>query len=99
MNTRTRLAMLVAVLSLLTSALHAQVPQLVNYHSRVAVGGVNFDGADSFKFAFDIAASNRYCAIIDTTAPGAATVSGNTLASSDPQTSPADCHITKKPQI
>ena len=29
----------------------AQVPQLANYQGRVAVGGVNFSGAGSFKFA------------------------------------------------
>src|SRR5580704_17879004 len=34
-----------------TTALHAQVPQLLNYQGRVAVGGVNFNGSGSFKFA------------------------------------------------
>src|SRR5947209_7107485 len=36
-----------------TSQLHAQVPQLVNYQGRVAVGSpaVNFNGAGQFKFA------------------------------------------------
>ena len=29
----------------------AQIPQLINYQGRVAVGGVNFDGAGQFKFA------------------------------------------------
>ena len=33
------------------SALHAQVPQLINYQGRVAVGGVNFDGSGQLKFA------------------------------------------------
>ena len=36
---------------LLTSALHAQVPQLINYQGRVAVDAVNFEGAGLFKFA------------------------------------------------
>ena len=36
---------------LLTSALHAQVPQLVNYQGRVAVDAVNFEGAGLFRFA------------------------------------------------
>ena len=36
---------------LLAGALHAQVPQLINYQGRVAVGAVNFDGSGSFKFA------------------------------------------------
>ena len=31
--------------------LHAQVPQLLNYQGRVAVGAVNFDGGGQFKFA------------------------------------------------
>src|SRR2546429_1178986 len=30
--------------------LHAQVPQLINFQGRVAVDGVNFDGAGQFKF-------------------------------------------------
>ena len=37
----------------------AQIPQLINYQGRVAVGGVNFDGAGQFKFA-----------LVDGTAPG-----------------------------
>ena len=36
---------------LFTGALHAQVPQLINYQGRVAVDGVNFDGMGRFKFA------------------------------------------------
>jgi hypothetical protein len=35
----------------LTCTLHAQVPQLINYQGRVAVGGVNFNGSGQFKFA------------------------------------------------
>ena len=35
----------------LAFTLHAQVPQLVNYQGRVAVDGVNFEGAGQFKFA------------------------------------------------
>jgi len=38
-------------LFLLAPALHAQVPQLLNYQGRVAVGATNFDGSGSFKFA------------------------------------------------
>ncbi len=37
--------------ALLITTLSAQVPQLINYQGRVAVDGVNFDGAGSFKFA------------------------------------------------
>ena len=36
---------------LLTGALHAQVPKLINYQGRVAVDTVNFEGAGLFKFA------------------------------------------------
>ena len=40
-------------LTLMVTALHAQVPQILNYSSRVEVGHppVNFDGAGAFKFA------------------------------------------------
>lgn len=38
-------------LFLFAPALLAQVPQLLNYQGRVAVGTVNFDGSGSFKFA------------------------------------------------
>src|SRR6266852_2274276 len=31
--------------------LHAQVPQMLNYQGRVAVGGTNFTGTGQFKFA------------------------------------------------
>ena len=39
------------LLFLSATALHAQVPQLINYQGRVAAGGVNFDGSGRFKFA------------------------------------------------
>ncbi len=51
MNIRKQLAALAAFFSLLTLALHAQVPQVLNYQGRVAVGTVNFDGSGAFKFA------------------------------------------------
>ena len=38
-------------LCIATPGLHAQVPQLINYQGRVAVGNVNFNGAGQFKFA------------------------------------------------
>ena len=50
-STLPRLAALSAVLALLSPALHAQVPQMINYQGRVAVGAVNFDGSGQFKFA------------------------------------------------
>ncbi|HST31216.1 MAG TPA: tail fiber domain-containing protein [Chthoniobacterales bacterium] len=40
-----------AVLGLLCSTLHAQVPQTLNYQGRVVVSGVNFNGTGQFKFA------------------------------------------------
>jgi len=40
-----------ACLGFFTGALSAQVPQLLNYQGRVAVGTVNFDGSGQFKFA------------------------------------------------
>ena len=40
--------------------LHAQVPQLINYQGRVAVGAVNFDGAGQFKFALVNAAGTHH---------------------------------------
>ncbi len=47
-----RLVSLVFVsLGLLINPLHAQVPNILNYQSRVAVGTVNFDGSGQFKFA------------------------------------------------
>ena len=51
MNNRTLFAALAAYLALLTPALHAQVPQLINYQGRVAVGTVNFEGTGQFRFA------------------------------------------------
>jgi len=42
---------LCAVLGLLCSTLHAQVPQLINYQGRVVVGAANFNGTGQFKFA------------------------------------------------
>lgn len=45
-----------AILVLVATGLHAQVPQLINYQGRVAVDGLNFDGTGQFKFAFVSAA-------------------------------------------
>lgn len=44
--------------SFTASVLHAQVPQLINYQGRVAVGPVNFSGTGQFKFALVNAAGN-----------------------------------------
>ncbi len=53
MKTTPVLRALALVLTLTSTALHAQVPQIINYQGRVAVGDppVNFDGSGSFKFA------------------------------------------------
>src|SRR5436190_18160121 len=40
-----------ALLLFTAATLHAQVPQLVNYQGRVAVGTVNFNGSGQFRFA------------------------------------------------
>ena len=50
MKIRTRFVSALAAF-LLGYTLHAQVPQLINYQGRVAVGTVNFDGSGQFKFA------------------------------------------------
>ena len=42
---------LALLLTVSPMALHAQVPQILNYQGRVAVGAVNFDGPGQFKFA------------------------------------------------
>ena len=53
MKTTPILRALALVFTLTAAALHAQVPQILNYQGRVAVGDppVNFDGTGSFKFA------------------------------------------------
>lgn len=45
-----RYSLLAAIVAICIPA-HAQVPQLIHYQSRVAVGGVNFEGGGLFKFA------------------------------------------------
>ncbi len=51
MNPTRPLLAVFACLCLTHTALHAQVPQIINYQGRVAVGTVNFNGAGQFKFA------------------------------------------------
>jgi hypothetical protein len=47
--------------ALISVPLAAQVPALLNYQTRVAVGGTNFDGAGQFKFALvNAAATTNY---------------------------------------
>lgn len=38
-------------LTICTTALYSQVPQLINYQGRIAVGGTNFTGTGQFQFA------------------------------------------------
>ena len=52
-----RLLLALALLAF-ASALHAEVPQIINYQGRVAVGTTNFDGTGQFKFALVNAAGN-----------------------------------------
>ena len=48
-------------LHLLTTSVHAQVPQIINYQGRVAVGGTNFTGTGQFCFALvDTSGSTTY---------------------------------------
>ncbi len=47
-----RMVATTATLVFLVTPLHAQVPNLVSYQGRVAVGATNFDGPGQFKFAF-----------------------------------------------
>jgi hypothetical protein len=49
---------LILLFCLLATFAPAQVPQMVNYQGRVAVGGTNFDGAGQFKFALVNAAGS-----------------------------------------
>ncbi len=50
-----------ALLFFSAAALHAQVPQLVNYQGRVAVGTTNFNDSGSFLFAL-VNLNTRYIA-------------------------------------
>ncbi|MFN0078157.1 MAG: formylglycine-generating enzyme family protein [Prosthecobacter sp.] len=56
MNMRFRSLLLASLLMAVVSS--AQVPQLINYQGRVAVGTVNFDGSGQFKFALVNASGN-----------------------------------------
>src|SRR5258705_5115217 len=47
----TRPGLLSVLFLALASTLSAQVPQLIHYQGRIAVGGTNFDGSGQFKFA------------------------------------------------
>ena len=69
MKTTPILRALALVLTLTATALHAQVPQILNYQGRVAVGDppVNFDGSGAFKFALVQGAGPTCCGA--TTAP------------------------------
>ena len=51
MNSPRPVRSLVFLLVVIATALCAQVPQLINYQGRVAVGVVNFDGSGLFRFA------------------------------------------------
>ena len=49
--TRNLIGLLALLALAATVPVHAQVPNLLNYQGRVAVGGVNFTGSGQFKFA------------------------------------------------
>jgi len=88
MKTRLHHATLATVLIFLTAALHAQVPQLLNYQGRVAVGNpaVNFDGSGQFRFALVNAAGNTTYWSNDGTSVGGAqpTAAGGCVISHPP---------------
>jgi hypothetical protein len=48
---RLHVAAMLAGFTLLTAPVYAQVPNLLNYQGRVAVGTVNFEGSGQFRFA------------------------------------------------
>lgn len=65
-----------------TTALHAQVPQILNYQGRVAVGApaVNFDGSGAFKFALvDGAGTTSYWSNDGTSSAGGEPTAAVTL--------------------
>ena len=51
MHPKPHLHLVLSLLLSFVSTVAAQVPGLINYQGRVAVGGVNFDGSGQFKFA------------------------------------------------
>ena len=60
--------------------LQAQVPQLINYQGRVAVGAVNFDGSGQFKFALvDTAGNSTYWSNDGTSTAGSEPTTAVTL--------------------
>ena len=73
---------LIAVLLASAVPARAQVPQLINYQGRVAVGGVNFDGDGQFKFALvDGTAAGGGGAVVTRQATATATLTGGAVTS------------------
>jgi len=71
---------IVFIVASFTSILRAQVPQLVNYQGRVAVGSVNFSGSGQFKFALvNAAGSTTYWSNDGTSAAGSQPTNAVTL--------------------
>src|SRR4051794_13962771 len=69
-----------ALLLSTTAMLYAQVPQLLNYQGRVAVGTVNFNGNGSFKFALvNAAGTATYWSNDGTSAAGSQPTAAVTL--------------------
>jgi hypothetical protein len=65
---------------LTATAVHAQVPRLINYQGRIAVGGVNFEGSGQFKFALvDAAGATSYWSNDGTSTAGSEPAAGVTL--------------------
>jgi len=69
------------LLCLAAPVLQAEVPQLINYQGRVAVGTVNFEGAGQFKFALvDADGTTTYWSNDGTSTAGSEPTAAVTLA-------------------
>ena len=70
----------IALVFVALAPLQAQVPQLINYQGRVAVGAVNFDGSGQFKFALvDTAGNSTYWSNDGTSTAGSEPTTAVTL--------------------
>ena len=70
----------IALVFVALAPLQAQVPQLINYQGRVAVGAVNFDGSGQFKFALvDTAGNSTYWSNDGTSTAGSEPTAAVTL--------------------
>ena len=81
MKTRSLLRLCAAALVCGATALHAQVPQLLNYQGRVVSNGTNFTGNGQFKFALvNAAATTTYWSNDGTSVAGSQPAAAVTLS-------------------